>query len=719
MPTLSRLSSVSIAKSDNVVREDARVAAFNDGRQVLVWQDSSPEIFFRLLNEDGSPAGEVVQVASSSSTPNRPDVAVLSDGNFLVVYTHVKSAGGADVRGVKYDQFGRLVDDGQVLIPSSSETTIVAPEVIALVDGGFAVAATGLGYDGSLFSAHSRSFDHDGTPRGELLQLNQTEHRFQSFPEIAPLEDGGFAAVWRSHSVDGSFYAVMLRILDDDGTPLSGEIRLNQYSYRSQIDPVVAQLSDGSLIVVWKSDEQDGSGETIVARHVSAQGVPIGNEFIVNQTTQGDQTQPQVIALNDGGFVVAWVNVSDNPTVVAREYNSNIEAVSGEVQLSESTADYDVKPSLVALPDGGISVIWQSVDRDNPLSNSALHVRVSLPDLNATDGDDVITDGSALSRILALDGNDWITPGAGSDTIDGGAGFDMVSFIDQQQAVRVDLAQGRATSGADTNQILNVEGVTGSSFADYIAGDDGDNRLRGAGDYDWFIGSGGLDFYDGGSGRDMVSYVSSTRGVNVDLTTGRGSAGLASGDRYQNVERVTGSSYSDVLKGDAGDNDLRGLGDYDWFLGTAGRDRYDGGSGLDMISYSDPSSAVSVDLSQGRGKRGDAARDSYVSIERVTGSSYDDDLVGDGGNNLLRGLYGEDTLYGGAGVDRLIGGASDDYLDGGLGWDYAIFDGARDDYHVSRKGSQVLVENLSSGRGGTDTLVNIEVIQFSDDLLYL
>lgn len=191
---------------------------------------------------------------------------------------------------------------------------------------------------------------------------------------------------------------------------------------------------------------------------------------------------------------------------------------------------------------------------------------------------------------------------------------------------------------------------------------------------------------------------------------------MATGIKTSNVSWLFLSGPSD---GRCRGLDLLGLGSYDWFVGSAGCDRYDGGSGLDMISYSASTSAVSVFLSQGRGTQGDAARDSYTSVERVTGSSYDDTLHGDEGRNVLRGLYGEDTLRGNGGVDRLAGGGSDDFLDGGAGWDYAIFQGNRDDYKVLTQGDQTKVERVTSGNEGTDTLVNIEVIQFADDFLFL
>ncbi|NEQ69759.1 MAG: calcium-binding protein, partial [Symploca sp. SIO2D2] len=43
--------------------------------------------------------------------------------------------------------------------------------------------------------------------------------------------------------------------------------------------------------------------------------------------------------------------------------------------------------------------------------------------------------------------------------------------------------------------------------------------------------------------------------------------------------------------------------------------------------------------------------DTLVNIESLTGSNFDDQLIGDAGNNTLLGLAGDDLLTGGAGAD--------------------------------------------------------------------
>jgi Ca2+-binding RTX toxin-like protein len=364
---------------------------------------------------------------------------------------------------------------------------------------------------------------------------------------------------------------------------------------------------------------------------------------------------------------------------------------------------------------------------DASLSFAALRARAGVL---GSDRAENLSGSNGADLIHALAGGDWITPGAGSDSIDGGPGHDMLSFAtladtpgrpNTRYRLDIDMARGRVeTSGPDLTVFTGIERITGSIYADRITGDAGDNELRGLGDYDWFNGSFGADSYDGGTGRDMVSYVTAPGPVTVDLGAGRGLAGMAAGDSYTHVERVTGTIYGDLFYGDAGPNDFRGLGGYDTFVGSeGGRERYDGGAGRDTVSYYRSEAGVTASLLLGYGSGGDAARDLYTSIENLTGSGHGDVLTGDHGRNSLRGLSGDDFLFGNGGVDSLTGGRGDDILHGGAGSDYALFSGARGLFEITRTGPRdALVVWQGAGAGtGRDQLIEVEYLVFDDATL--
>ncbi|HEY0013081.1 MAG TPA: Ig-like domain-containing protein [Allosphingosinicella sp.] len=102
--------------------------------------------------------------------------------------------------------------------------------------------------------------------------------------------------------------------------------------------------------------------------------------------------------------------------------------------------------------------------------------------------------------------------------------------------------------------------------------------------------------------------------------------------------------------------------------------------------------------------------------ETINGGAGDDFIFGDNGNDILNGNAGNDMLDGGNGSDTLRGGAGDDTLDGANGQDTAVYAGKRSDYHLTqRPDGSVTIRDLRPGAAdGTDRLVSIERVQFSD-----
>lgn len=102
----------------------------------------------------------------------------------------------------------------------------------------------------------------------------------------------------------------------------------------------------------------------------------------------------------------------------------------------------------------------------------------------------------------------------------------------------------------------------------------------------------------------------------------------------------------------------------------------------------------------------------------------DDTITGSDGRDLIIGFFGDDRLFGGGGNDMIRagfgndyieGGAGSDFIDGGFGIDTAGYLGNFADYQIS-VGPFTRITNAA---GETDTLRNVEVLQFADRTIYL
>ncbi|HEX6375690.1 MAG TPA: hypothetical protein VFZ91_08205 [Allosphingosinicella sp.] len=342
--------------------------------------------------------------------------------------------------------------------------------------------------------------------------------------------------------------------------------------------------------------------------------------------------------------------------------------------------------------------------------------------INGTSGDDSLNGTPNDDTITGFEGNDSIRGLQGDDTIDGGDDHDFM----------------RGNEGNDI--------ILGGSGDDYLDGGEGDDLL------------------DGGSGWDRVTYApSATGGVYVDLNiqgvaqnTGQGN------DTLIGIEHLSGTPFNDTLIGTDGDNWLWGGSDG---LGNSGSDAIfanggndlvevgagnnivDGGSGIDTLSLFGNATDIgpagvtvflNMDFSYQDTEQGMMILSGF---ENLSGSIYDDFLVGNGDANVLAGDQGNDELHGGLGSDTLYGdgrilvdshgtGGSgpittypdvslidpllvggDDVLEGGEG-DDQLFGGGGSDTAAYRAASGPVFVNLAtgfaSGADGVDTLSSIE-----------
>ena len=144
------------------------------------------------------------------------------------------------------------------------------------------------------------------------------------------------------------------------------------------------------------------------------------------------------------------------------------------------------------------------------------------------------------------------------------------------------------------------------------------------------------------------------------------------------ADSLSGGGDNDILRGGAGNDSLAGGRDDDILDGGAGDDVLNGGPGNDTATFEDATNGVTANLASGTAT-GEGI-DILNGIENLTGTPFDDTLIGDGGPNRLLGRGGNDVLDGGAGADTLQGDAGadrltateDDTLIGGIGAD--VFD---------------------------------------------
>ncbi|MFC7498644.1 hypothetical protein ACFQRC_05355 [Enterovirga sp. GCM10030262] len=234
----------------------------------------------------------------------------------------------------------------------------------------------------------------------------------------------------------------------------------------------------------------------------------------------------------------------------------------------------------------------------------------------------------------------------------------------------------------------------GGANIDHLDGGLGDDLLVGGSGNDVLRGRGGVDHYHGGDddGRDQIYgttgdravffMVDAVQGVFADLRTGVAIDGHGNRETMTGIESLSGGSafademrgsgVSNYLGGGAGDT-LMGFGGNDYFSLDAAAALLDGGAGIDTLGAFGTQKYVPDNDGDGwadlveayQGVTVDLARNLVIDafgdtgairgVENFAGSLnyYDDRLIGDDNDNIIRGLGGGDHIDGRGGRDTV------------------------------------------------------------------
>jgi hypothetical protein len=580
-------------------------------------------------------------------------VAVLADGTFMVVWQNgYEGDVDASIRARHYDATGAALG-GEVTLLSVAGDDHFAPEAIGLPDGSFYVTWQTLFAD-SDNDVLAAVFDEDGTlvryqNAAASITFNQVEI---SGAVAASLSAPGSNSVhvWQDDLGVVGDASIQMSIFNAAGVQQGATLTVEP-APNVGTDPAVAMSPDGNAIAVayWYGFDTLG-----LAAYTSS-GMPL---FAAKTISDDVISEPDVVFL-DNETILVVSRKSDGSffrqDIFGAIYATNGVAVVPEFRLNSTSLEIQDQPVVAPIPGGGFVCAWTDYS------------------VTAPDGY-----GAAI-RLRAFDGLGL--PLGGELVVNMTTSFDQLSpSIRALQDGRVVVTWTDYGSGEPDIRMQIVDPrdglVTGTGGADVLWGHDAANdQIDGAAGNDLMRGLKGNDQLYGGEGNDDAF--------------GGGGDDVAYGGA--GVDTLLGEEGADDLFGEDGNDDLRG---------GAGADALDGGAGIDTANYGS-STSLTVALDGSLAATGDAAGDSFASVEYLKGSNAagsGDTLRGDGGANALYGNAGNDNLNGMAGHDKLVGGLGADTMAGGTGNDQFI-------YNLLTELPDVLTDFTSNAAGNNDVFL--------------
>ncbi|WP_333703316.1 calcium-binding protein [Sphingobium yanoikuyae] len=636
----------------------------------------------QIFNIDGSLSGDRLTLQNfGTAQVEALDVHALSGGGFAVTAGFMEGSAYHEVNAATYNGLGVRTSWFTTLSASEAVPNAAETVVQSLTGGGFVAAWVN---DAGAISV--QRFGANGEP-GDVVTIEAGDtSRFPAELELQRLAGGDFILTW-GNAVAGSIDGIGGLAISAQGVPASAVVQLVANGpYYVQSHDVVATV-DGNFYVTWSSFAADGSGTGILGQSFSASGTAVSDPLLINSRIANDQMQPSVAALNGGGVVVSWTDMSRGPD------------------------------------DASASAVRGQMLRDPALSER-LHGTSGADSIDGGGGDDVIWGEAGNDVLNGGAGNDILYGGAGDDILDGGEGIDTLDYMMASSAVRVSLASTdpQATGGEGRDTIRNIENLGGSRYSDHLTGNDQNNVIDGNWGGDTMIGLAGDDIYivdhvldnvvevAGGGNDTIYSFVSyGLEGRDVETLILQSGMGALNAIGNANANTLVGNEFANILDGKGGaDLLIGGAGDDVYIVDGAGtRVIENAGEGYDIVRTS-----VGLDLT---GQSVEEIRAVGAAAIAIRGGDTGSRIVGNGAANILTGGIGDDKLFGGDGNDRLEGGAGRDYLDGGAGVDSVSYEHAAAGVVVS-----LAVSGAQNTRGaGVDALTGFENIRGSafDDRL--
>jgi hypothetical protein len=397
----------------------------------------------------------------------------------------------------------------EILVNTATIDEQFGGQVVALANGGFVVTwrddsqgAGGATGDSDGAAVKAQVFAADGTRVGSEFLVNTATADNQDTAQITALANGGFVVTWEDDSAgaggatgDSDGEAIKAQVFLADGTRVGSEILVNTATTGNQETPLIIALADGGFAVTWQDESLgaggapgDSDGLAVKAQVFLADGTRVGSELLVNTATTSDQTDQQITALANGGFVVTWRDESlgaggasgdsDDKAVKAQVFLADGTRVGSEILVNSATVNEQKEPQITALANGGFVVTWTDRSQGFGGATGDGDEAATKAQVFAADGTRVglellvntaTADNQNTAQIAALSSGGFVVTWQDESLGVGGATGDSSSFALKAQVFAADgtrvgseLLVNTATEGQQFDQ--QITGLSNGAF---------------------------------------------------------------------------------------------------------------------------------------------------------------------------------------------------------------------------------------------------------------
>lgn len=342
------------------------------GNFVVVWSSrfSTPgrsnDILGQRFDPNCNPVGGEFQINTTiSGNQTEPSVAMNALGYFVIVWhgPGLIEEDQEDIFAQRFDPNGLPVDT-EFLVNTYTQGKQRYPKVAMNMDGMFVIVWESEKLEADTTVVSCQLFDANGLVVGEEFEVNLLDDC--RYPDIAIDPNGNFAVVWMEDGSSNNL--IIIRLFNADGTARTKPLETSTINFNTITRPAIAMDANGYFVVAWDGDPERASQDDVHAHLFDPNGIPLGEQFVVNTTLDGAQQYPQVAKNDFGEFVIVWQGESGledyGTEIFGRRFNSLGEPIGDEFQLNTYIEGNQKSPAVAIRENGNFVTVWQSDDQD-------------------------------------------------------------------------------------------------------------------------------------------------------------------------------------------------------------------------------------------------------------------------------------------------------------------------------------------------------------------
>jgi hypothetical protein len=356
---------------------------------VVAWEASDGNqlgVFFRQYDANWQPIGGAVRANTfTTGIQNHASVGIDASGNFVVTWesqNQVSGTSGFDIFARRFNASGVAIDANEFQVNVTTANDQFDPQVAVNPSGQFAIVWGG----GPLFTEDAFVREYASTTgalttaygetpvttggvgvakiRVAITGTGATTVAYDEFFNSSPGSGG-----------DGSNFGVFFKQVSAAGV-VGSAVPVNTVTAGNQQNPDIAMDGSGNFVIVWQSDNVDGSGTAVVMQRYNSAGVAQGGNTTVNTgITIGSQNTPHVSRTATGDYVVTWTGEESDldgsgADIYYKKFDTNGNQIipetlvnTGATAADDVTQDNSV-PGVDAV--GDFAIVWEDPSGAGP-----------------------------------------------------------------------------------------------------------------------------------------------------------------------------------------------------------------------------------------------------------------------------------------------------------------------------------------------------------------